>query len=194
MATGNLLTVIPNLVLEFANDAAMQAMDTTTIRAGQVVYSLQSGAYAFYLWPNSAPVTGDLNANDNRGFFRLLSADGTVWMYLNSSNQLSPVNIGLTESYTLVGNAANQASEVFLDSVIVRSGRATWSGGGATITWSVPGVLTTDQVIASVYQASVDGVTLKSTGALSGGIGISLSGNCTSNDIIVSYIVTRQVA
>ena len=78
--------------------------------------------------------------------------------------------------------------------VVKYAGEFTWSGSGASMAVTVPGVLLTDIVIASIKTAPAEAAYLVSAGATTDTVTITLSAANTSNDAVIDCIVLRPVA
>jgi hypothetical protein len=78
--------------------------------------------------------------------------------------------------------------------VVKFAGKITWSGSGASLATSVPGVLATDIVLASVQVASTQTGYIASVAPTTDTVTIVLSTANTSNQAVIAYEVLRAVA
>jgi hypothetical protein len=74
------------------------------------------------------------------------------------------------------------------------AGEATWTGGGATLAYTVTGALATDIVVASFHTLGTEGTILQGAVASSDTVTFTLDAANTSNDAVISYVVYRAAA
>lgn len=175
---GNLLTVIPNLVVTVDTDADLQALDTTILRAGQQVMSLQSGAYSFFIGNALEPNANDIFPTDGRGFFRRLVDQGTVWMYMDNNAVISqlntsndPVNINLPNDQILIGGVDGfaHAQTMSGDVTISNSGVATIANLAVTAAKIANSTITQAKMVVQPFAA------IKSTGRYTANAGTTFA-------------------
>ncbi len=131
----------------------------------------------------------------------------------NSSNAAADVavsgdlTLANTGAFTIVNSAvttakinaaavtlAKLATGITPSDVIKFSGRITWSGSGASLTTTVSGVAATDQVIATIRSAPTQAAYIVSASTNTNQVILTLSAANTSNDAVITYIVTRAAA
>ena len=152
----------------YADDATMQAVSFGAIPPGAAVISLQSGLYmADIEFVNPGPQ--DLYGNNDSYLFR---KNYQPFVYEDDAAVISPLNTGA----------------YFVQRF---SGVATWSGSGASLAFSVPGVLSTDVVQATIKHAPTQAAYLVSATPSTNTITFTLSAANTSNDATIQYSVSR---
>ena len=107
---------------------------------------------------------------------------------------------GTATTMTIPGGAVSKISISELETGIAPShvvkfaGKITWSGSGAALATTVPGVAATDIVIATVQKVATETGYIASVLPDTNTITITLSTANTTNDAIIAYTVFRAVA
>lgn len=79
--------------------------------------------------------------------------------------------------------------------IVVKAGKITWSGDGASLVEAVAGVLTTDILVATIETAPTQAAYLKAAEISDDDeVTLTLSAANTSNDAVIAYTVLRAAA
>lgn len=122
--------------------------------------------------------------NNTNGRFKV---DDVITVVASDSNEIIKITVVTTnvetEAFSL-GGGGGVKTIVFADEF-------TWSGGGVFVSTPVPGVLASDQVVASISSDPTQAAYLSVAVASAGTINVNLSAANTSNDAVISYLVLR---
>lgn len=105
----------------------------------------------------------------------------------------STSGVALANKNMFVGSLSGIAVPTPVSHVVKYASKVTWSGSGASLAVSVPGVLSTDIVLASVQVASTQTGYIASVAPTTDTITIVLSTANTSNQAVIAYEVLRAI-
>ena len=173
-----------------------------TFGANDVVLLTNGATAARVFWVASTDLSTTGSTSNLVGNF--LVRDATVASTATINGRIlasrAIVIAGVANTMTIPGGTVSKISISELEPGIAPShivkyaGKVTWSGSGASLAVSVPGVLATDIVVASVQVASTQTGYIASIAPTTDVVTIVLSTANTSNQAIIAYTVFRAVA
>ena len=110
---------------------------------------------------------------------------------------LSTVTAGSINTTSLADagvTLAKLAAGITPSHVVKYAGKITWSGSGASLGTSVPGVVSTDIVVATIQTAPTQAAYLKTAAPTTDTVTLVLSAANTSNDAVIAYQVLRAAS
>jgi hypothetical protein len=129
----------------------------------------------------------DTDGTPGATILRVASNDGTT---VTTADILAAGTIELADGSMLIGNGDGVAAAVPISHVVKFAGEHTTTGGDASETISVSGVLATDIAICQLKTEGSSPVTVDAAAAATDQINVTMSAD-PSTDHVISYMVIR---
>lgn len=124
----------------------------------------------------------------------ILIGNGTTAALQTLDGDVTMNNVGTTVISADAIDLAMLSAGIKPDRIAKYVGHLSWSGSGASLAVSQPGVLSTDYVIATLETAPTQAAYIASAKATADTVTVTLSAANTGNDAVVNYIVMRAAA
>lgn len=152
---------------DIAANAAIAFSKLAALTSGNIIVGSAGNV------PTSVPVSGDATLIAS-GALTIANNAITTVKITDANVTLSKLSAGITPSH-----------------VIKFAGRITWSGSGASLTTTVTGVASTDEVVATIRSAPTQAAYIVSATTNTNQVILTLSAANTSNDAVITYEVIR---
>lgn len=202
-AAGITMTASKSITLNGAGDYVfISTGGAITFGANDNILLVNGASAARVFWVASTDLSTTGSTSNLVGNFLVRDATVASTATLNGRILASRAVIiaGVANTMTIPGGAVSKISISELElgiapsHIVKYAGKITWSGSGASLATSVPGVLATDIVLASVQVAATQTGYIASVAPTTDTVTIVLSTANTGNQAVIAYEVLRAVS